>query len=84
MKRVYEGILQTGVANGVFTQTEIEDWWKAFDEDGRAGNLYASANINKYLFYIYAVIDCLLFYILSPMDEIIYINLIKFNKVAKR
>ena len=42
VKRVYEGILQTGVANGVFTKTEIEDWWKAFDEDGREGDLYAS------------------------------------------
>jgi SAM-dependent methyltransferase len=41
-KRVFEGILQTGVSNSVFTQEEIADWWRAFDEDGGAGNLFIS------------------------------------------
>jgi hypothetical protein len=41
-KRIYEGILQTGVSNSVFTQTEIADWWEAFDNNGKAGNLFIS------------------------------------------
>lgn len=41
-KRVYEGILQTGVSTGVFTQTEIADWWAAFDKDAGEGNLFVS------------------------------------------
>jgi len=41
-KRVYEGILQTGVSTGVFTQTEIADWWAAFDKDVSEGNLFVS------------------------------------------
>jgi ubiquinone/menaquinone biosynthesis C-methylase UbiE len=41
-KRVYEGILQTGVSTGVFTEKEIADWWAAFDKDGSEGNLFVS------------------------------------------
>jgi ubiquinone/menaquinone biosynthesis C-methylase UbiE len=41
-KRVYEGILQTGVSSNIFTQTEIADWWAAFDKDARDGNLFIS------------------------------------------
>jgi ubiquinone/menaquinone biosynthesis C-methylase UbiE len=42
MKRVYEGILQTGITNKVFTQAEIENWWKALDEDAKAGDFFMS------------------------------------------
>lgn len=41
-RRVYEGILQTGVSTDIFTEAEIADWWKAFDQDGRAGDLFVS------------------------------------------
>jgi ubiquinone/menaquinone biosynthesis C-methylase UbiE len=41
-KRIYEGILQTGISNNIFTQTEIADWWKAFDEDASEGDLFVS------------------------------------------
>lgn len=41
-KRIYEGILQTGVSNGVFSEKEIADWWAGFDEDVNAGNMFAS------------------------------------------
>ncbi|HEY4326098.1 MAG TPA: methyltransferase domain-containing protein [Mucilaginibacter sp.] len=41
-KRIYEGILQTGVSNSVFTQTEITNWWNEFDEEAKAGNLFVS------------------------------------------
>ena len=41
-KRVYEGILQTGVSSGVFTEVEIADWWAAFDKDVDEGNLFVS------------------------------------------
>ena len=43
-KRIYEGILQTGVSNNIFTETEIDGWWKAFEEDASEGNLYVSFN----------------------------------------
>ena len=42
MKRVYEGILQTGITNKVFTQEEIENWWKSLDEDAKAGDFFMS------------------------------------------
>jgi ubiquinone/menaquinone biosynthesis C-methylase UbiE len=42
MKRVYEGILQTGVANNVFTQTAIDNWWKALEEDSKSENFFMS------------------------------------------
>ena len=42
MKRVYEGILQTGISNKVFTQTEIDNWWKTLDEDAKAGDFFMS------------------------------------------
>jgi hypothetical protein len=41
-KRVYEGILQTGVAEKVFTETEITDWWPAIEEDYQEGNFFVS------------------------------------------
>jgi ubiquinone/menaquinone biosynthesis C-methylase UbiE len=41
-KRVYEGILQTGIANNVFTQAAIDNWWEALDEDVKAGNFFMS------------------------------------------
>jgi len=41
-KRVYEGILQTGVTNGMFTQSEIDNWWKILDDDCAAGDFYMS------------------------------------------
>ncbi|HXD77107.1 MAG TPA: methyltransferase domain-containing protein [Puia sp.] len=41
-KRLYEGIIQTGVSTGVFSREEIADWWKAFDEDGSKGDLFMS------------------------------------------
>jgi len=41
-KRIYEGILQTGISNHVFTQAEIDNWWKALDEDAKTGNLFIS------------------------------------------
>jgi len=41
-KRVFEGILQTGVSNNIFTEAEIAEWWRAFDEDGSAGKLFIS------------------------------------------
>lgn len=42
MKRVYEGILQTGIANKVFTQVAIDNWWRALDEDAKAGDFFMS------------------------------------------
>jgi ubiquinone/menaquinone biosynthesis C-methylase UbiE len=42
MKRVYEGILQTGIENKVFTQVAIDNWWKALEEDEKAGNFFMS------------------------------------------
>ncbi|MDI3320960.1 methyltransferase domain-containing protein [Pinibacter soli] len=42
MKRVYEGILQTGVANNVFTQTAIDNWWQGLDEDAKSDNFFMS------------------------------------------
>ncbi|HLK29213.1 MAG TPA: methyltransferase domain-containing protein [Puia sp.] len=41
-KRVYEGILQTGVSNKVFTQEAIDNWWKALDEDAKSGDFFMS------------------------------------------
>lgn len=41
-KRVFEGILQTGISKEIFTEAEISDWWKAFNEDGSEGNLFVS------------------------------------------
>jgi SAM-dependent methyltransferase len=42
MKRIYEGILQTGISNKVFSQSAIDNWWKALDEDARAGDFFTS------------------------------------------
>lgn len=41
-KRIYEGILQTGISTNVFTQEEIDGWWKAFDKSAEEGNLFVS------------------------------------------
>jgi len=41
-KRIYEGVLQTGISNNIFTQAEIADWREAFDKDGKAGDLFIS------------------------------------------
>jgi SAM-dependent methyltransferase len=41
-KRIYEGILQTGISNNIFTQAEIDDWWRTLDEKAQEGNLFLS------------------------------------------
>ncbi|HEY4206247.1 MAG TPA: methyltransferase domain-containing protein, partial [Puia sp.] len=41
-KRIYEGVLQTGVSDNVFSESEIADWWKALEEDAEEGNLLLS------------------------------------------
>jgi hypothetical protein len=41
-KRIYEGILQTGIADNVFTSAEIADWWEEFDDDAKDGKLFMS------------------------------------------
>jgi ubiquinone/menaquinone biosynthesis C-methylase UbiE len=41
-KRIYEGILQTGITDSLFTPSEIDNWWKALDEDVRAGDFFTS------------------------------------------
>ena len=41
-KRIYEGILQTGISNNIFTQTEIYNWWESLDEEAKKGNLFVS------------------------------------------
>jgi SAM-dependent methyltransferase len=41
-KRIYEGILQTGISNNIFTQAEIDNWWQTLDEDSKEGNLFLS------------------------------------------
>jgi SAM-dependent methyltransferase len=41
-KRIYDGILQTGISNNIFMQTEIANWWEALDKDGEEGNFFAS------------------------------------------
>jgi ubiquinone/menaquinone biosynthesis C-methylase UbiE len=42
VKRAYEGILQLGVSAEVFTQSEINNWWKVLDEEMEAGNFFIS------------------------------------------
>ena len=42
MKKVYEGILQTGISHKVFEQAAIDNWWKALDEDLKAGDFFMS------------------------------------------
>ncbi len=41
-KRVCEGVLQTGISNNVFTQSEVSDWWEALENDSKAGKFFAS------------------------------------------
>ena len=41
-KRIYEGILQTGISNNIFTETEIAGWWQTIEKDAREGNFFAS------------------------------------------
>ncbi|WP_415326440.1 methyltransferase domain-containing protein [Chryseobacterium sp. MMS23-Vi53] len=42
VKKAYVGILQTGISEGIFTETEINNWWKSLDEDVEAGNFFMS------------------------------------------
>lgn len=42
IKRIFEGVLQSGIANNIFTQTEIDNWWQAFEEDANEGDLFFS------------------------------------------
>lgn len=41
-KRIYEGILQTGISDSVFTQAEIDNWWNSLDEDAKTGDFFVS------------------------------------------
>jgi|ERR1043165_3936385 ubiquinone/menaquinone biosynthesis C-methylase UbiE len=41
-KRICEGVLQTGVAENVFTQQEITDWWSVLEQDAKANKFFAS------------------------------------------
>jgi ubiquinone/menaquinone biosynthesis C-methylase UbiE len=41
-KRIYEGILQTGVAEQVFTEDEIKEWWEIIERDKLEGNFIIS------------------------------------------
>jgi ubiquinone/menaquinone biosynthesis C-methylase UbiE len=41
-RRVYEGIVQTGVLNGVFTGDEIAGWWEAIERYSKEGNLFVA------------------------------------------
>ena len=41
-KRIYEGIIETGISNNLFTQEEIAAWWGALEKDTDAGNLFVS------------------------------------------
>ncbi len=41
-RRICEGILQTGVSQHVFTQTEISDWWEVLERDSKANKFFAS------------------------------------------
>jgi SAM-dependent methyltransferase len=41
-KRIYEGILQTGISDNILTQTEIDNWWAMLNEDAKEGNLFLS------------------------------------------
>ncbi|MGE5107894.1 MAG: methyltransferase domain-containing protein [Sphingobacteriales bacterium] len=41
-KRIYEGILQTGISNNIFTEKEIADWWQVLEKDVREGDFFAS------------------------------------------
>lgn len=42
LKRAYEGILQLGVSDGTFTQSEIDNWWKILNEEFETGNFFIS------------------------------------------
>lgn len=41
-KKVYLGILQNGISDGIFIETEINNWWKSLDEDVETGNFFMS------------------------------------------
>lgn len=41
-KRIYDGILQTGVNDGTFRKEEIADWWKKLDDSLNKGNFFVS------------------------------------------
>ncbi|MCS3529465.1 methyltransferase domain-containing protein [Chryseobacterium sp. JUb7] len=42
VEKAYIGILQKGISDGVFTETEINNWWKSLYEDVEAGTFYIS------------------------------------------
>lgn len=42
VKKIYEGILQTGIMEGIFTQTEIDNWFETIDRDVESGNFFMS------------------------------------------
>lgn len=41
-KRICEGILQTGIAQGAFTQEEISKWWEILELDSKTNRFFAS------------------------------------------
>lgn len=42
VKKAYEGILQLGISDETFTQSEIDNWWKVLDEKVEEGNFFIS------------------------------------------
>ena len=43
-KVICGGILSTGVENGVFTSSEIDNWWTEFEQEDQKGNFFVSYN----------------------------------------
>lgn len=41
-RKIYEGILHTGITEEVFTQTEIDNWFKTIDQDAESGDFFMS------------------------------------------
>jgi SAM-dependent methyltransferase len=41
-KRICEGVLQSGIAQNVFTEAEIAAWWKVLEDDSKANKFFAS------------------------------------------
>src|SRR6185369_12067645 len=39
-KRVCVGIIQNGIEKGVFSETEVADWWAALEQDDRDGKYF--------------------------------------------
>jgi len=42
LKEIYGGILATGIEKGVFTETEVTDWWHSLDQENQKGNHVSS------------------------------------------